>query len=75
MNPETMEAEAVVADPAQVNSECSPIRDEPYVARGVWTRDVEALCRALDAQQRAHFPSPGTEERNTGRLKARSKSR
>ena len=75
MNPETMQAEAVAADPPHVDSECSPMQDEPYVACGVWTRDVEALCRALDAQQRAHFPRLVAEERNTGGLKAKGKSR
>lgn len=73
MNPETMEAEAVVGDLAPFDSECAPMQDEPYVARGVWTHDVEALCRALDAQQRAHFPSPGAEERNTGKAKGKSR--
>ncbi len=55
MNPQTVEAVAVAAGLTEVDSDHSPMRAEPPVARGVWTRDVEALCRALDAQQRAHF--------------------
>lgn len=41
---------------AEIDSGGSPAPAEAPVARGIWTRDVEALCRALDAQQRAHFP-------------------
>ena len=32
-------------------------------AHGVWTHDIEALCRALTAQQRAHFPRLDAEEK------------
>ena len=63
MNPQTIEAVSVAAELTQVDSECSPTRTEPPVARGVWTRDIEALCRALEAQQRAHFPSIAAEEK------------
>jgi len=63
MNPQTIEAVSVATELTKVDSECSPIRTEPAVARGVWTRDIEALCRALEAQQRAHFPSIAAEEK------------
>ena len=63
MNPQTIEAVSVDADLTELDSECSPVRAEPPVARGAWTRDIEALCRALDAQQRAHFPSSATEKK------------
>ena len=43
------------ADPAEVDSECAPI--EWQTTRGAWTREIEELCRALDAQQRAQRPS------------------
>jgi hypothetical protein len=62
MNPQTIEAVSVAAELTEVDSECSPKR-EPPVERGVWTRDIEALCRALEAQQRAHFPSIAAEEK------------
>ena len=63
MNPQTIEAVSVATELTKVDSEYSPIRTEPPVARGVWTRDIEALCRALEAQQRAHFPSIAAEEK------------
>lgn len=62
MNPKTILAASTAAEPAKVASECSPLPIESPVARG-WTRDIEALCRALDAQQRAHFPSNDAEEK------------
>ena len=43
------------ADPAEVDSECTLI--EWQTTRGAWTREIEELCRALEAQQRAHRPS------------------
>ena len=49
------------ADPAEVDSECTPI--ESQTTRGAWTREIEELCRALEAQQRAHHPSTGAEEK------------
>jgi hypothetical protein len=63
-----MNAKAIVAAPAgaelaKVDSESSPVPIEAPVARGVWTRDIEALCRALEAQQRAHFPSTDKEKK------------
>ncbi len=62
MNPQTNVAASAADELAKVDSECSPIPVESPVARGVWTRDIEALCRALEAQQRAHFPSIDAEE-------------
>ena len=63
MNPKTTVAAPTAAELAKVDSECSPIPIECPVARGVWMRDIEALCRALEAQQRAHFPSIDAEEK------------
>ena len=63
MNPETIEAGSVADELTKVETECPPMRTEPRVARGVWTRDIEALCRALEAQQRAHFPSSAAEKK------------
>jgi len=48
-------AEPTAADPAEVDSECTPIVWQ--TTRGAWTREIEELCRALDAQQRAQRPS------------------
>ena len=62
MNPKTIVAASTAAELAKVDPECSPGPIESPVARG-WTRDVEALCRALDAQQRAHFPKVAAEEK------------
>jgi hypothetical protein len=63
MNPKTIVAAPTGAELAKVDSECSPIGIEPPVARGVWTRDIEALCRALEAQQRVHSSSIDAEEK------------
>ena len=63
MNPKTIVAAATTAELLEVEYECSPTPLESPVARGVWTRDIEALCRALEAQQRAHFPSVDTERK------------
>ena len=63
MNPQTTVAAPVSAKTTEVDRECSPIRTEPPVARGVWTRDIEALCRALEAQQRPRVPSIAADEK------------
>ena len=63
MNPKTVVAAPTAAELAKVDSKCSPMPLESPVARGVWTRDIEALCRALEAQQRAHVPSIDAEEK------------
>ncbi len=55
MNPETIEAVSLASEPADTGSEASLTPTGSEVAFGVWTRDIQELCRALDAQQRAHF--------------------
>jgi hypothetical protein len=56
MNAKTIVASPTDAELAQVDSECSPMPIESPAAHGVWTHDIEALCRALDAQQRSALP-------------------
>ena len=56
MNAKTIVASPTDAELAQVDSECSPMAIESPAAHGVWTHDIEALCRALDAQQRSALP-------------------
>jgi hypothetical protein len=63
MNPKTMVAASAAAELAEVDSECTPIPIESQVTRGAWTREIEELCRALEAQQRAHFPKIDAEEK------------
>jgi hypothetical protein len=63
VNPKTIVAAPPAAKLAEVDSECTPIPIESQVTRGAWTREIEELCRALDAQQRAHFPSIDAEEK------------
>ena len=53
MNPETSVA-APMAELDPVESQSSPVQIETPMVRNAWTRDIEALCRALDAQQRAN---------------------
>jgi hypothetical protein len=43
-------------DPATVDSGYTPIPIESQTTRGAWTREIEELCRALEAQQRARHP-------------------
>ena len=62
MNPKTTVAAPTAAELAKVDSECSPIPTKSPVARS-WTSDVEALCRALEAQQRARFPRIDAKEK------------
>ena len=50
MNPQTTVPAPAAADPAEVDSECTPIPIESQVTRGAWTREIEELCRALEAQ-------------------------
>jgi hypothetical protein len=63
MNAKTIAAEPTAAELANGDSEASPVATQTPVVRGVWTRDIEALCRALDAQQRAHFRSIDEEKK------------
>lgn len=62
MNPETIEAVPLAAGPAEAASELSSTSTGSEVAFGIWTRDIQELCRALDAQQRAHFRRPPAEQ-------------
>jgi len=63
VNPKTIVAAPAAAELAEVDSECTPIPIESQVTRGAWTREIEELCRALDAQQRTHFPSTEAEKK------------
>jgi hypothetical protein len=54
MDPQTIVAASATTELVEVDSGWSSLKIESPVVRGVWTRDIEALCRALDAQQRAH---------------------
>ena len=63
MNPKTIVAAPAATELAEVDSECTPIPIESQVTRGAWTREIEELCRALEAQQRVHFPSIGAEKK------------
>ena len=55
MNPKTIVAASTAAELAKVDPECSPIPIESPVARG-WARNIEALCRALEAQRASALP-------------------
>jgi hypothetical protein len=63
VNPKTIVAAPAAAELAEVDSGCTPIPIESQVKRGAWTREIEELCRALEAQQRAHFPSTDAEKK------------
>jgi hypothetical protein len=63
MDSKTIAAAPTGAQLAAADSESVSIRNESPVAHGPWTRDIEALCRALDAQQRAHFPGVDRKEK------------
>src|SRR5271169_3898601 len=63
MNPKTTVAARTAAELAKVDSECTPMPIESPVTRGAWTREIEELCRALEAQQRAHFPRIDAEKK------------
>jgi hypothetical protein len=63
VNPKAIVAAPAVAELAEVDSECTPIPIESPVTRGAWTREIEELCRALEAQQRAHVPSTDAEKK------------
>jgi len=57
VNPKIIVAAPAATELAEVDSECAPIPIESQVTRGAWTREIEELCRALEAQQKAHFSS------------------
>ena len=63
MNPKTIVAAPAAAELAEVDSECTPIPIDSQMTRGAWTREIEELCRALEAQQRAHVPSTDAEKK------------
>ena len=63
VNPKTIVAAPAAAELAEVDSECTPIPIESKVTRGAWTREIEELCRALEAQQKAHLPRIDAEEK------------
>jgi hypothetical protein len=56
MNPQILSAAPMAAELATVDSQSSPIQIETPAPFNVWTRDIEALCRAVEAQQRASAP-------------------
>ena len=57
MNPKSIAAASKLAELPKLDVESLSTPSAPTTARG-WTLDIEALCRALDAQQRAHAPRP-----------------
>ena len=63
VTPKPIVAAPAATHPAEVDSECTPIPIESQVTRGAWTRAIEELCRALEAQQRAHYPSTAAEDK------------
>ena len=63
VDPKTIVAAPAAAELAEVDSERTPIPIASQVTRGAWTREIEELCRALEAQQRAHFPRIDAEEK------------
>ena len=56
MNPPILSAAPMALELAPVDSQSSPIQIETPAARNAWTRDIDALCRAVEAQQRASAP-------------------
>ena len=56
MNPPDLSAEPMALELAPVESQSSPIPIETPAMRNAWTRDIDALCRAVEAQQRASAP-------------------
>ena len=62
MNSETIEPVLFAAGSAESGADPLSTPTGSEVAFGVWTRDVQELCRALDAQQRAHFRRNPAEE-------------
>jgi hypothetical protein len=53
LNVNPMAAAPRAAD--SVDLECTPMKSQ--TTRGGWTRQIEELCRALDAQPSAHRPT------------------
>ena len=63
VNPETIVAAPAAAEPADVDSDYTPIPIESQVTRGAWTREIEELCRALETQKKAHYLSTDAEDK------------
>ena len=63
VNSKTIVAAPAAAELVEIDSECTPMPIESQVTRGAWTREIEELCRALGAQQRAHLPRIDAEEK------------
>ena len=63
VNPKTVVAAPAAVELAEVDSKCTPTPVESQVTRGAWTREIEELCRALEAQQRARFPRIDAKEK------------
>ncbi len=63
MNADTLVIAPLEAGPAKVDPKPSSIPLECQVARAGWTRDVEALCRAIEKQQREHPPKVDAEQK------------
>jgi hypothetical protein len=63
VNPRSIAAAPAAAAPAEVDSDCTPVPNRSEVTRGAWTREIEELCRALEAQQRPHHPSTDAAEK------------
>jgi hypothetical protein len=60
VNLKNIVAAPAAAELAEGHSNCTLIPLESQVTRGSWTREINELCRALEAQQRA---SSDAEER------------
>src|SRR5437667_4918516 len=73
-----MNRKTVVAVPTTDSVETDfvpqPIATESPTPCGEWTRDIEALCRALNAQQRAHFAKIDAKESSFASTPAASPS-
>jgi len=48
---------------AEGDSTCTTTPVEPQVTSGAWTREIEKLCRALEAQQKVRSPNIDAEEK------------
>ena len=63
MDPQIIVAASATTELVEVDSGWSSTQIESPAVRGAWTRDIEALCRALDAQERAHVRKVDAEEK------------
>ena len=63
MDPQIVVAASATTELVEVDSGWSSTQIGSPAVRGAWTRDIEALCRALDAQQRAHVRKVDAEEK------------